>query len=520
MPQGLLGNEVPRVYTPPLRELTPETSMGFAFIDFCAAIGVPLLPWQSWLAIHMMELLPNGNFRFRTVVLLVARQNGKSTFAQLLALFFMYILEVPLVLSTAQSLDIAEEVWAGGVEMVRDIDELNEQIERVGLANGKKQLELTNGARWKVQAATRKGGRGLSGDLVMMDELREHQSWNAWSAISKTTMARDNAVVFALSNAGDISSVVLRHLRMQAHKAIGDPDGLWVDQSTGEVIEEIDPEVEVDDLPLDESLGIFEWSAKPGRSVRDRDGWREANPSLGHTITEKAILAALVSDPEWTFRTEVLCQWFDGAVAGPFPAGSWATSTDADSHLASDTRVVYCIDTAWDRSMTRIALAGFRDDGAAHVELVASRPGTEWVIAWLEAEERKYKPAGVVWQVNGAPVSSLTDDLRKSDLPLMEWSGSDLGRATGQLFDAITHRDDEDAPAPTVYHRPQPALDVAANTAMVKPSGDSWLWDRSKSPADISPLVAVTGALWGLLNKEVTTQRSAYTADDDEFAML
>lgn len=521
MAQGLLGNQVPRVFTPPLRELTPETSLGFALINFAILIGVPLLPWQQWLAIHMLELLPNGNFRFRTVVLLVARQNGKSTFAQVLALFFMYVLDAPLVLSTAQNLDVAEEVWAGGVEMAQTNGELAPKVSNVVQQRGSKALVLDTGARWKVQAATRRGGRGLSGDLVLLDELREHQTWAAWAAISKTTMARDNSIIFALSNAGDISSAVLRHLRMQAHKALGDPDGLWTDPVTGEpIVEEI---VDLDDeeaLPPDESLGIFEWSAAPKRTIRDRAGWQEANPALGYTITERAILAAIASDPEWTFRTEVLCQWFDGAIEGPFPAGTWAGSTDPESALAPDTRVVYGIDTSSDRTVTRIAIAGYRPDGKVHTEVVVTRAGTEWVIPWLESSERKYAPAGVVWQINGAPVSSLTDDLRKSDLPLIEWGGSDLGRATGIFYDGITHLDDQEKHDPRVFHRPQPALDIAANTAVPKVSGDAWLWDRHKSPADISTLVAATAAVWGLLNRELVRTKSAYEDSDANLIML
>lgn len=514
MPQALLGNEVPRVFTPPLRELTPETSLGFAMADFADEQGTPLLPWQHWLAVHMLELLPNGKFRFRTVVLLVARQNGKSTYSQLLALFFMYILDTPLILGTAQNLDIAEEVFQGAVEIAQGSPKLAADILRVAQANGKKQFELQSGARYKVQAATRKGGRGLSGDVVLLDELREHQSWDAWGAISKTTMARDNSIVFALSNAGDITSVVLRHLRLQAHKVLGDPDDLWIDPLTGEPIVEAVIDLDDDELPPDESIGLFEWSAKPGRSTRDRAGWQEANPSLGHTITERAILSALGTDPEWTFRTEVLCQWFDGAVAGLFPAGTWTASTDPDSALNSDTRAVYCVDVSWDRTMTRIAIAGFRDDGNVHAEVIASRAGTEWVIPWLKSPDRKYTPSGVVWQFAGAPVSSLTDDLEKSDLPLIKWGGSDLTRATGAFYDLV--RSDE----PGVYHRPQPALDIAASTAVTKPAGDSWLLDRAKSPADISPLVAVTGATWGLLNKEVVVARSAYEDADSALIML
>ena len=74
----LLGCTEARLYTKPLRPLTRKTSKGWEVIDFARMIGEPLLPWQEWAAIHALELMPGGDdFRFRTVLILVARQNGK-----------------------------------------------------------------------------------------------------------------------------------------------------------------------------------------------------------------------------------------------------------------------------------------------------------------------------------------------------------------------------------------------------------------------------------------------------------
>ena len=45
----LVGHEVPRVYTPPLRELTAETSLGYGVIDFADdVLAVELLPWERY----------------------------------------------------------------------------------------------------------------------------------------------------------------------------------------------------------------------------------------------------------------------------------------------------------------------------------------------------------------------------------------------------------------------------------------------------------------------------------------
>ena len=90
--QGIVGSEIPRIFTPPLRELTSETSAGFSVIAFASDIlGIELFPWQRWLLIHALELREDGRFRFRYNVVLVARQNGKSLLSVVLALWFMFI---------------------------------------------------------------------------------------------------------------------------------------------------------------------------------------------------------------------------------------------------------------------------------------------------------------------------------------------------------------------------------------------------------------------------------------------
>jgi hypothetical protein len=496
-----VGSEQPRVFTPPLRVLTPATSKGFAAIEFAEEIlELTLLPWQKWLLIHALELNRDGTYRFRTVVLLVARQNGKSTLMLVLALWRMFADGAPLVIGTAQNLDIAEELWTAAYELAEGVPELAELIEAVDKTNGKKALRLVTGERYKVAAASRRGGRGLSGDLVLLDELREHQSWDAWAAVTKTTMARARAQIWAASNAGDAASIVLRHLRLIAHVALGDPDGVNRDPVTGESVLGVDEDSEAE--LEDESLGIFEWSAAPGRSVWDRDGWVEANPSLGYTITEKAIASAARTDPEWVFRTEVLCQWYDGAQSGPFPAGAWEAGRDEGSSVAAGEPVAVGVDMSWDRSIVHVAVAGRRADGAVHVEVVASRAGTEWVVPWLTDPKRPRAFKAVAWQANGAPVSSLTEELEAADVHAVRWQGSDLARGTGQFYDLVRAGDPAGDGVPGVFHRSQPILDVPAATAAVKPGGDAWLWDRSKSTADISPLVAVTAAVWALLKDD------------------
>src|SRR5260370_23746643 len=109
MAAKLLGRKQPRAWTPELRRLTRATSHGYAVCDFAETIGEPFLPWQRWLAIHAMELTPDGSYRFRVILVLVARQNGKSTFKRTVSLWRLYVTGARLILGVAQDAGLARE---------------------------------------------------------------------------------------------------------------------------------------------------------------------------------------------------------------------------------------------------------------------------------------------------------------------------------------------------------------------------------------------------------------------------
>ncbi|WP_158170966.1 terminase large subunit domain-containing protein [Rhodococcus sp. JT-3] len=492
----LYGSELPRIFTPPLRELTPETSHGFACIRFAEEIvGITLLPWQKWLLIHALELRPDGLYRFRTVLVLVARQNGKTLVMMILALWHIYVQGSRTVIGTAQDLTNAEKAWGEAVEMAQGVEELEAEIAHVVQTNGKKSLLLESGEQYRVAAASRRGARGFTGDLVLLDELREHQNWDAWGASTKTTLARPKAQVWGFSNAGDALSIVLRYLRALAHQALGWPDGNEDESALG-MAEDLSEE----DLEDGDSLGLFEWSAPPNAARNDRKGWAWANPSMGYTITERAIASAMRTDPISVFLVEVLCRWISTAEAGPFPEGKWIGTQDNTARIALASKRVLAIDVSWDRTTTYIARGGKDREGCSVVDIAAQRPGTDWVVPWLIKHRRRYD--AFTLQTNGAPASSLRDviknaklpDRSDANLPLVELAGADLVRATGIAFDAVDKK--------LVKHLQHQGLDLAAATARPKALGDSWVIDRRNSPVDAAPLIAFFYVLW-LLEQEL-----------------
>ena len=482
------GNTEPRIFTPPLRKLTRKTSLGYMFIDFCETLGEPLLPWQKWLSIHALEIegtFPDDwSFRFRYVIVLVSRQNGKTYWFKLLGLFFNYVLQTKMVIGTAQNLDKANDTFEEAVELIETTPMLDEEFVKALRGAGRREYVLKGGERWKVVATNRRA-RGWSSDLILMDEIREQTDWEGWSAVSKTMMARPSAILVAVSNAGDTSSVVLRHLRMQAHSQIGDPDGIASKRAS------------LDGEDVDDSLGLFEWSAEPDCAIDDRKQWAQANPSMGYGfLTERALKSSMLTDPEPIFRTECLCQWVESLLPEPFPDGAWQGGIDTASAIAPESELFYGIDLSNDRNWTSIGVCGLREDGQWHIEVVARRVGTEWALDWFR--ERAFKgKMKLAFQGRGAPVSGLAEQICSIDgVERIAIEGSDLPSGWGRFWDGIA------ASAPVtagqaprggvrIFHLPQPVMDAPAKTMQVRQlGGGAEVPDRVKSPDDIAPLFA------------------------------
>lgn len=481
------GSTEPRLFTPPLRELTPETSWGFECIAFLEnVLGWELLPYQKWLYIHALEknLDPvtgatGDGYRYQTIVVLISRQSGKTQWLKGLGLWKLYMDGAKQVLISAQNLEFAETTLSEAVEEVKNNATLKAEFQKFSQTNGKFRMVLDGGREWRAAVATRKGGRSLSVDLAMLDELREHQNWLAWNAIVPTTTARPRSLVVAASNAGDATSVVLRSLR----------DGCLNRIVTG--------------ATADTRTGLFEWSAPDDVDPLDPTYWGMANPAMGYLFEPDTLAARAeaMHDNMAGFKTEHLCQWVDALDPGIIPPEHWSATTDPDSKRADDAQVYASVDVNFQRTKGYVAIAARRDDGKLHIEVIAAERGTEWIVPWLT--ERKDRFAGVVVQARGAPASGLIDPLKEAGIEVLELGGSDLTKAYGYMFDMICEHN--------VAHRPSPVLDAAAEAAKAKILGDSWVIDRKNSTVDSSPLVACVQAAWG---EQIHDQISVYASQD------
>jgi hypothetical protein len=451
----LYGLTEPRLFTPPLRTLNRRTSKGYELAEFAEMVGEPLLPWQRWAGIHALETVPGGEFRFRVIVILVGRQNGKSNLKRMISLWRMYMEGTKLILGVAQDVSLAREQWQMAMDTINASPDLSAEMGQVRRVNGDEWFKASTG-RYKISAATRGAGRGLSIGELNIDELREQRSWDAWSALSKTTMAVPNSQIWCMSNAGDDQSVVLNQLRDAA-------------------LAERDP-----------SICLLEWSAPDDCALDDVQAWRQANPGMGYTVSEAAIRTALATDPPAVFRTEVLCQKVD-QLEGAIDFNAWRSCEDPQGTMEPyRKRLAACLDIARDGQHVTLAVAARQEDGSVRVEIVKAWSNTDDVRAELPALRGKIRPVVFGWYPGG-PAGALAPLMRQFK-EAQELTAGKASEACQGLADLVRTRQ--------VVHPGDPLLDAHVKGAQKLVSGDGWRFGRKGSNQHVDAAYAAAGAAY------------------------
>lgn len=476
---AIFGRVEPRIFTPPLVELTPETSYGFDVIGFAEDIGMPLDPWEQWAVIHTGELLADGRPRFRVMLILVARQNGKTTLAKVLSLYWMFIDQVPLVLGTSTNRDYAKAVWKELCEVALSNPLLAAELgpKPVWSAAGSEELVTAAGARYKIAATNRRAGRSLTVHRLMLDELREHRHWDAWNAATNAMNAVRDAQAIAISNQGDDTSVVL--------DALHGPAMEFIETGRG-----------------DPRLGLLEWSAPRGADPTDLEALAMANPNLGHRIDPDALIGAglrakAAGGKELAgYRTEVLCQRVHLLDPAVDPDAWEARGTDRPVDLANfRRRVALCVDVALDGSHATVAAAAVLEDMRVHLEVVAAWDGfgcTKALRADLPGLVARLKPRVIGWFPAG-PAAAVAADLADRghrDWPprrvVVEEIRGDVAPVCMGFAEAVDAGD--------IVHPADPMLDQHVGAAQRLWRGDVWVFGR-KGASPIDGAYAAAGAV-------------------------
>lgn len=403
---------------------------------------------------------------FETAVV-APRQTVKSSAAKMACLGWLYVTEQRLTVWSAHEFRTAQEAFRDMDELCASHPSLASRVARVWRGNGDEAIELKSGARLIFKARTKGGGRGLSGDKVVLDEAFALRPMHM-GALLPTLSARPDPQVLYASSAGLVDSDVLRGIRDRG-RAGGDSSLAyveWCDARAGQgcASEECDHAVDRDVCALD-----------------DVERWRLSNPSLDRRITVEYIAAERRALPPEEFARERLGWWDDpGRVVSELTVEAWDALADGGGVPSG--RLLLGADVApWHR-FASITVVGDRV-----LELVENRPGSAWLVDRLAELVAAHGAASVAVDPAG-PIGSLVPDLEKAQVPLTLVTGSDAVRACGALVRATKDQ--------VFTHRGEPELRAAVAGVRLRAVGDGEKLSRRDSTVNISPLVAAMNALW------------------------
>ena len=486
--EPVYGIQVPRLLTVPAIAVS---TAGQEAIDLAARAGLKLDPWQQFVLNQGMAEDADGGWAAFEVAVNVPRQNGKGGIIEARELWGLFIGGEELILHSAHEFKTAKSAFKRIERLIRRCPDLLKRVKTFRQTVGEEAVELHSGQTLRFIARSKGSGRGFTGDCNILDEdmiLGDE----AMDALLPTMAAVDDPQIWYLGSAGiGAPSVQLGRLRRRAEAAVEsgvpDPSLAYMEWSINPHVKEcVQGCTDHDDADTDEAI-------------------LKANPATGYRLTleksrnERSTLSVAGYARERLGVGEYPSE--EGDAWSVIGKDAWEALADGDS--AAEDPVAFAIDVTPERSHASICVAG-RNGSAVHVEVVDNRPGTDWVAARARELTDKWTPR--CWVIDpGSPAGSLIGDVtnalkvdeddeddEESRLlaPIVQTKTRDVVQATGQFYDAVA--------ASRIVHLGQAPLATALAGAKKRDLGEAWAWARRGVGVDITPLVGVTHARWGL----------------------
>lgn len=489
-PSSLSAAVKPRIESVPAYEHTD----GDVAADFAAVAGLFLDGWQRDALYACMSFRADGFLACPEYVEIVSRQNGKGSFLEARVLAGFLLFGEKLIMWSAHLYKTSKAAFrrlrtlffALGRRINDNLVEIDGILVKVNNTHGEEGFERRDtGQQIIFVARSSGGGRGLTGDLVIIDEAfayTDDQHAALYPTMSARSMVAPGPQIIYTSSpplaepdsnfaaGGDVL------FRLRKRGLAGDTDGLgyrdWGVDAQLDKLDRID--------------------------VSDRVLWYEANPALGVRIAESFVAKELKSLGSRKFAIERLGVW---PVERPENGGAinvahWNALADVDSRREG--AVALGIDITPAQDYAAIVLYGHRTDGLGHAQMLDYRPGTEWIVGRLKELRDALNPMAIcaargTYTTLRAGLDEADFRLPKSgDVPangdVVTVTGTDMTAAAGQILEAVRQA--------SFKHVPEREFDAAICGAVTRQTSDSIAWSRKEASADITPLVAFTLAKW------------------------
>lgn len=417
-----------------------------------------------------------------------SRQNGKTVIFALRIIIGLFVYRERLIVYTAHKGETAMETYAFVCELINRVPEFRREVKITRKANGKEEIELKpssteveaweagsrdefeddepdagpRGPRAKFRTRTAGGGRGLTGDLVILDEaqdLREMHISALMPVMFAKTIEGDPQIIYG-GSAGGPQSTILGALVARCERK-------------------------------DPTLIMHRYAADEDDDLGSPAVWAKTNPAIGRRASIFHVAKEFNSMPRSAFAAE-RCgignyprqdgeEWV-------IPRRAWEAALDAES--APRGPVAFAIEVNWSRTRAAIAVAGRRADGSTHIEIVAEELGMRWCIQALAILLRNPDALGVVADPR-SPAAGLLSELKDAGAEATLLTTADMTTAFAKFFSGLT------GDVPTIRHRGGTALTQSLAEAQLRNVGGAQTWKRIGSESG-APVMAATWAVHAL----------------------
>jgi phage terminase large subunit-like protein len=428
--------------------------------------GIQLDEWQKWLLRHLLERYPGthpqypNQLRWRSCVISMGRQNGKSLLGSILAVYGLLLHnQGAQVISIASSTDQARIIYSRVLFTIQQNPWLSKRFKKATEQRGI--ITADGSGRYDVKAAKESALQGISNSLVLFDELHIAKQ-GMWSAAVLGTAQRKDGMVIGITTAGDQSSQTLIDLyKLGTAAAQGDPEL--------------------------ERFGFFCWQAPEGSQVDEPLALKMANPSIdAGRLDLNTVLSDIRSIPEHEARRYRLNQFIAGT------ANSWIASDlfaqASGDGITKQENVVLSVDRTKNWEFATIAGARKTQDGTYETELVATYAGATERVLYNKIKELYARGTIKAIALDDRQLPNLAKLLKQDGLPVWQLWTKEISSACSTVYAMFS--------AGVVKHRNDPLLQLQSPKGIAKYTGETWLISRKESLGDVDALMATVMALY------------------------
>lgn len=443
-------------------------------VQKAAELGIEFDEWQNGIGRIALGKRADGMYAATVggIVLSIPRQVGKTFLVGMIVIVLCLLNPGLTVLWTAHHGRTTDKTFGTLLALTRR-RKFAPHMLAPRMANGQQELRFRNGSRIMFGAREQGFGRGF--DKVDVEVFDEAQIL--------TSRALDDMVP-ATNQSQQAAGALLFYMGTPPKPT--DPSDEFTARRAAALAGKSDDMVYV------------EFSADTDADPEDRLQWAKANPSypVRTSMTAMRRMRANLTD-DASFLREGLGVWGLLNSDMPISLAAWRSCYNPLSVITKPT--VLAADISPDRSMAAIAVAGPNPAGVPQVEITGAdgeldwRPSTDWIVPRLVGIAKRHRIRSVV--LDSIQGRGLQPALEAEGLTVLMVGPSDMAGACAQLHDAVA--------SGQLVQVGQ--LDAVLGVAKRRDVGDSG-WAFAKRSGDITPLVAVTLALWGMSRVKVNRQ--------------